>query len=101
MKTTEAWAREIVDKFSWSSNVMLDGKLVGQQFVVARAIAAAIRKAQAAERHRCAAIAKSEADEAQRLYAYNRKRKNLPAAERRAAAARIAQVIKREIEVAP
>lgn len=101
MKTPEAWAREVVDQFAWSRNVILDGKLVGQQYAVARAIADAIRGAQSAERHRCAAIAKVEADEQHRLYVYHHKRKNQSSMGRRAAAARVAEVIKREIEARP
>jgi len=31
-------AMDIVDRFSWSSNVMRDGRLIGQQYVVAEAI---------------------------------------------------------------
>lgn len=42
MKTPEQIAAELVDQFSWSSNVMRDGRLVGQQYIVAEAIARAI-----------------------------------------------------------
>lgn len=35
-------AAGIVNQFGWSSNVMVGGKLVGQQYVVAEAIRAAI-----------------------------------------------------------
>lgn len=101
MKTPEAWAREVVDQFAWSSNVIRGGKVVGQQYAVAGAISDAIHKAQLAERHRCAAIAMVEGDEQSRLYSYHRKRKNQSAMDRRAAAARIAAVIKREIEAGP
>jgi hypothetical protein len=43
MKTPEQIAADIVDRFSWGSNVVYRGRLVGQQFVVAIAIADAIR----------------------------------------------------------
>ncbi len=36
-------AREVVEQFSWTSNVMRGGRLVGQQHVVADAIAAKLR----------------------------------------------------------
>lgn len=38
----EAIAQAIVDRFAWSSNVMRNGRLVGQQAVVADVIAEAI-----------------------------------------------------------
>lgn len=48
MKSPEQIAAEIVNRFSWGSNVVHEGRLVGQQHVVALAIAEAIR----AERRR-------------------------------------------------
>lgn len=48
MKTPEQVATEIVNRFSWGSNVSCQGRLVGQQHVVGIAIAEAI----AAERAR-------------------------------------------------
>lgn len=57
MKTPEQIAQEIVDQFSWSTNVSRGGRLVGQQYVVAQAIAAAIQ----AERDRCADIPEGRA----------------------------------------
>ena len=57
MKKPMQLALEIVDQFSWSSNVSRDGKLVGQQYVVAEAIAAAIEKERARyEPLRCALV---------------------------------------------
>lgn len=44
MQTPQQIAEHIVDDFSWSSNVMRDGRLIGQQHVVADAIAEAIKK---------------------------------------------------------
>lgn len=55
MKMPSETALAVVEQFSWSSNVSLDGKLVGQQF----AVAMAIDKALAAERERCAMIAQN------------------------------------------
>lgn len=43
-KTPEQIAEDLVDRFSWSSNVSYKGRLVGQQHIVAIAIAEAIRK---------------------------------------------------------
>lgn len=43
VRTPEQIAADIVGRFSWSSNVMIDGQLVGQQYAVALAIADAIR----------------------------------------------------------
>lgn len=57
MKTTKEIAVEIVDRRSWSSNVLRDGRLVGLQYVVAEDIATAIRTAIAAEREACAKVA--------------------------------------------
>jgi hypothetical protein len=57
VKTPEQIAAEIVNQFSWSSNVMRDGRLIGEQYVVAEAIAAAIR----ADRDRCADIPEGRA----------------------------------------
>lgn len=51
-KTPEQVATEIVDRFSWNSNVVEGGCLVGQQHAVAKAIAQAIK----AERDRCQAM---------------------------------------------
>lgn len=51
VQTPDEIAQRIVDRFSWSSNVMRDGRLVGQQFIVAEAIAKAIE----AEREELAA----------------------------------------------
>lgn len=42
-RTPEDIAIDIVSRFSWSSNVMWQGRLVGVQYVVAQAIADAIR----------------------------------------------------------
>lgn len=56
--TPEQTARELVDRFSWSSNVSRGGRLVGQQFVVAEAVADALHK----ERERCANIAHNMAN---------------------------------------
>jgi hypothetical protein len=58
MKTPEQIAQEIVDQFSWSTNVSRGGRLIGQQYVVAEAIAAAIQ----AERDRCADVPAQRAD---------------------------------------
>lgn len=41
-------AADIVNRFSWSSNVLWNGQLVGEQYVVALAIADAIRAERAA-----------------------------------------------------
>ena len=49
MKSPEQIAEEIVGGFSWTSNVMRNGRAVGQQYVVAEAIADVIQ----AERDRC------------------------------------------------
>lgn len=40
-------AREIVDRFFWTSNVMRNGRLVGQQYIVAEAVAEALDAARA------------------------------------------------------
>ena len=42
MKTPKEIADEIVDQFSWSANVMRNGKLIGLQYIVADTIARAI-----------------------------------------------------------
>lgn len=47
-KTPEQIAAEIVNQFAWSSNVMRDGRLVGEQVGVAEAIAGAIKADRAA-----------------------------------------------------
>lgn len=52
MKTPEQIAAEIIERFSWSSNVIHEGRMVAQQYIVGLAIAEAIRF----ERDRCAAI---------------------------------------------
>jgi len=49
LKNPDTIAREIVDRFPWSSNVILEGRLVGQQVIVAQAIADAIRADRAAQ----------------------------------------------------
>lgn len=46
--TPKEIAADIVERFSWSTNVMRDGRLVGQQHIVADAIAEAIAKERAA-----------------------------------------------------
>lgn len=43
VQTPQQIAAEIVDRFSWGSNVVHEGRLVGQQYVVAIAIAEAIK----------------------------------------------------------
>lgn len=50
MRSPEEIAQEIVNKFSWSSNRMLNGRLVGEQYFVAQAIADAIKADRAAHR---------------------------------------------------
>lgn len=50
MKMPSETALNVVRQFSWSSNVVRDGQLVSQEYVVAEAI----DKALAAERERCA-----------------------------------------------
>jgi hypothetical protein len=57
VKTPEQIAAGIVNQISWSSNVMRNGRLIGEQHVVAEAVAAAIR----AERDRCADIPEKRA----------------------------------------
>lgn len=52
MKQPSKTAMNLVDQFSWSSNVSRDGRLVGLQYVVAEAIDAALD----AEREHCAMI---------------------------------------------
>jgi hypothetical protein len=47
MKTPEDVASEIVGQFSWHSNVVEGGCLVGQQVPVSRAIAEAVRQERA------------------------------------------------------
>ena len=42
MKSADQIATEIVNQFSWTTNVYRKGKMVGQQFVVAEKIAEAI-----------------------------------------------------------
>ena len=44
MKTPEEIAAEIVNQFAWTSNVMVDGRLMSQQHAVKLAIAEAIRE---------------------------------------------------------
>ncbi len=48
MKTPEQIANEIVDQLSFSSNRMVNGRLIGEQYFAARAIAEAIRADRAA-----------------------------------------------------
>lgn len=50
MQMPSSAAMNIVDRFSWSSNVMRDGRLIGQQYLVAEAIdqALAVRDAEIA-----------------------------------------------------
>jgi hypothetical protein len=77
LATPDQIARQIVDGFSWTSNLMRDGRLIGQQFVVAEAIAEAIRKDRASVREQerarvfdeCAKIAADEVAEHNRLFA--------------------------------
>lgn len=53
MKMPSETAMKLVGQFSWGSNVIRDGKMIGQQYIVAEAIDQAI----AAERAGCAEIA--------------------------------------------
>lgn len=55
-------ALDILEEFSWSSNVMRDGKLVGLQFVVAEAVAAALAKERRATENRALERAADEVD---------------------------------------
>ena len=57
MNSPEQVAADIVNRFSWTANVMAKGMLVSQQVVVAKAIAEAI------ERERAIAISEREARE--------------------------------------
>ena len=43
MKSPEQIAADLVSKFSWSSNRILNGRLVGEQYFVAQAVADAVR----------------------------------------------------------
>lgn len=68
LQSPERIALDLVEQFSWGSNVAIGGRLVGQQYVVAGAIAKAIQE----ERERCAEIARARPRE--RALVTNRRR---------------------------
>lgn len=53
MRMPSRTALDVVEKFSWTSNVVRNGRLISQEYVVAEAIDRAL----ATERERCAQIA--------------------------------------------
>lgn len=57
MKTPSQTAMSLVSQFSWGSNVMRDGRLIGQQYIVAEAIDVAMD----GEREHCAMICEQAA----------------------------------------
>jgi hypothetical protein len=70
MKTPDQIADEIVAQFSWSTNVSRNGRLVGQQVIVAEAVAEAIK----VERARITRLEATLEDARRDLYYLHRKR---------------------------